>query len=79
MTTFTRVKTNKPKREKVGRPSINDEPMRRVNVMLDQQTIDKASDIGSGNLSAGLRIAVTKHRKTTKRLINEALLRDKGK
>lgn len=37
--------------------------MRRVNVMLDQVTIEKASDIGSGNLSAGLRIAVAKHRK----------------
>lgn len=37
--------------------------MRRVNVMLDQATIDKASEIGSGNLSAGLRIAVSKHRK----------------
>lgn len=37
--------------------------MRRVNVMLDQQTIEKASDIGSGNLSAGLRVAVSKYRK----------------
>lgn len=42
---------------------IDDEPMRRVNVMLDQGTIDKASDIGSGNLSAGLRIAVKKAKK----------------
>lgn len=35
--------------------------MRRVNVMLDQKTIEKASDIGSGNLSAGLRIAVEEY------------------
>lgn len=58
MTTCKSLKTNKPKREKVGRPSINDEPMRRVNVMLDEATIEKAGDIGSGNLSAGLRAAV---------------------
>jgi hypothetical protein len=57
------LKLNKRKREKAGRPPISDEPMRRVNVMLDQPTIDKASEIGSGNLSAGLRIAVTKHRR----------------
>jgi hypothetical protein len=37
--------------------------MRRVNVMLDQRTVDKASEIGSGNLSAGLRIAVKRFRK----------------
>ena len=41
--------------------------MRRVNVMLDEETIQKASEIGSGNLSAGLRIAVAKHRKPKKR------------
>ncbi len=63
MTTCKSLKTNKPKREKVGRPSINDEPMRRINVMLDEATIEKASDIGSGNLSAGLRIAVKKAKK----------------
>jgi len=32
--------------------------MRRVNVMLDPETIEKAGSIGSGNLSAGLRVAV---------------------
>lgn len=48
--------------------------MRRVNVMLDEDTVEKAGDIGSGNLSAGLRIAVsafpqkavTKPKKTAK-------------
>jgi hypothetical protein len=39
--------------------------MRRMNVMLDEATIEKASDIGSGNLSAGLRIAVKKAKKPT--------------
>jgi hypothetical protein len=39
--------------------------MRRVNVMLDQPTIEKASEIGSGNLSAGLRIAVASHKRKT--------------
>jgi len=37
--------------------------MRRVNVMLDDGTISKASKIGEGNLSAGLRIAVKAHRR----------------
>ena len=32
----------------------------RVNVSLDQATIDQARDIGDGNLSAGIRIAVAK-------------------
>jgi hypothetical protein len=62
------LKTNKrkpqqPDEPKIGRPPIADEPMRRVNVMLDQRTVDKASEIGSGNLSAGLRIAVKRFRK----------------
>lgn len=34
--------------------------MRRVNVMLDEETIQKASSIGGGNLSAGIRLAVAK-------------------
>ena len=42
-----------------GRNSINDEPMVRKNVMLDQQTVKKAQKIGEGNLSDGIRIAVT--------------------
>jgi hypothetical protein len=37
--------------------------MRRVNVMLDEKTIDDASDIGSGNLSSGIRRAVAGFRK----------------
>lgn len=32
----------------------------RVNVTLDQSTIDNAREIGDGNLSAGIRIAVAK-------------------
>lgn len=36
--------------------------MQRVNVALDEPTIKKAGEIGSGNLSAGLRIAVRKYR-----------------
>lgn len=55
-------KSSKKKPPKPGRPSINDAPMKRVNVMLDQETSDKASEIGSGNLSAGIRIAVKKYK-----------------
>ena len=32
--------------------------VRRVQVMLDEQTIDQARQIGGGNLSHGLRLAV---------------------
>jgi post-segregation antitoxin (ccd killing protein) len=31
---------------------------KRVNVTLDQQTIEAARKIGNGNVSAGIRIAV---------------------
>lgn len=60
---MTTSKSSRSKGSKPGRPPINDEPMRRVNVMLDDETVEKASGIGEGNLSAGLRIAVKKYRK----------------
>lgn len=52
------MKKDKPK---PGRPAlIAGAPMKRVNVMLDQKTVDKASDLGSGNVSSGIRIAVAR-------------------
>ena len=41
-----------------GRHTIADQPMLRKNVALDPDTIARAKEIGDGNLSAGLRIAV---------------------
>lgn len=56
---MTTSKSSKPKPPKRGRPPVvGDVPARRVNVTLDQTTVDRASDLGSGNLSAGLRMAV---------------------
>jgi len=51
------------KREGAGRKPIMDEAMTRVNVMLDEATINKAKAIGGGNLSEGLREAVRRIRK----------------
>lgn len=46
------------KRTGSGAKPLHGEPMRRVNVMLDTATINKALIIGVGSLSAGLREAV---------------------
>lgn len=51
------------KRDGAGAKPLHTEPMRRVNVMLDEETIAKAELIGDGNLSAGLRRAVKQIRK----------------
>jgi hypothetical protein len=48
------------KREGAGRPSIG---VRKVQLSLDDQTIDKGKNIGAGNLSLGVRIAVREHKK----------------
>lgn len=52
------------KREGAGRPSIG---VRKVKLTLDDETIDKGTDIGDGNLSLGVRIAVKEHQKKPKR------------
>jgi hypothetical protein len=41
-----------------GRPLIADQPIERVSVGIDAQTKDKARQIGEGNISKGIRIAV---------------------
>lgn len=48
------------KREGAGRPSIGG---RRVQLTLDDKTIDKGTNIGEGNLSLGVRIAVKDYNK----------------
>ena len=45
-----------------GPKPLYDAPMTRRNVMLDDETVDKARRIGAGNLSDGIRIAVRKVR-----------------
>ena len=52
------------KREGAGRPAIG---VRRVQLSLDDETIDKGKKIGDGNLSHGVRIAVKEHRTKPKR------------
>ena len=42
-------------KNKVGKPSIYTEPMERVNVMLDPETIAFYKLTGAGNLSEGIR------------------------
>lgn len=47
------------KRENAGRPTPDKaQSLKRKTVMLDDATVDKATGIGEGNLSAGIRIAV---------------------
>lgn len=45
-------------RENAGRNPIYGVPMRKVTIMLDPETIEKAKKLGDGELSAGLRKAV---------------------
>ena len=52
------------KREGAGRPAIG---VRKVQLTLDDETIDKGTDIGDGNLSRGVRIAVKEHGKKPRR------------
>jgi hypothetical protein len=51
------------KREGAGRPSTG---VRKVQLTLDDDTIDKGTDIGDGNLSLGVRIAVKEHKRKRK-------------
>lgn len=52
-------------KRKAGRPPTL-EGAQRVQVMLDQPTIDKGKRIGAGNLSLGIRRAVKKYVSTGK-------------
>ena len=52
--------THGGKREGAGRPSIG---VQKVQLTLDHETIDKGTDIGEGNLSRGVRIAVKNYKK----------------
>lgn len=53
-------KPTKNKKRGRGKPAFFDVPMRRKNVMLDEETITKALKLGNGNLSDGIRKAVAK-------------------
>lgn len=41
-----------------GRPPLGDETGFRVNVYLDNETVERAREIGGGNLSAGIKEAI---------------------
>ena len=47
------------RREGAGRPSTG---VRKVQLTLNDETINKGTDIGEGNLSRGVRIAVKEHK-----------------
>ena len=49
------MKTNKAIKKKVGKPTFYTQPMERVNVMLDPETIAFYKQAGGGNLSEGIR------------------------
>lgn len=46
------------KKSPIGRPTIFDEPMTRVNVTLSEQDLERARKIGNGNVSHGIRLAL---------------------
>ena len=56
--------THGGKREGAGRPPTG---VRKVQLTLDDKTIDKGTDIGEGNLSRGVRIAVKDYKGKTGR------------
>jgi hypothetical protein len=57
---MTRKKrTHGGKREGAGRPATG---VRKVQLTLDDETIDKGTDIGEGNLSHGVRVAVKEYK-----------------
>ena len=59
-----KTSTRGGKREGAGRPSIG---VRKVRLTLDDETIDKGTDIGEGNLSRGVRTAVKEYKKKPER------------
>jgi hypothetical protein len=52
------------KREGAGRPPIG---VHKVQLTLDDETIDKGTNIGEGNLSRGVRIAVKDYKRKSGR------------
>jgi len=53
--------THGGKRKGAGRPSIG---VRKVRLTLDDETINKGTAIGNGNLSKGVRTAVKEYKKS---------------
>ena len=72
MTQQTRKSTNMKPTKKIGPKHQLVNPMPR-NLMLTEEVIDKARRIGKGNLSAGVRKAVTEYPQdaTTARTIDD--------
>jgi hypothetical protein len=50
-------------KKRPGRPKLGKDGAIRVLVTLDQQTIDRASKLGGGNVSAGIRKALAQKSK----------------
>jgi len=46
---------NKKEKKGVGKPTLYKKAMKRVNVMLDEETIKFYTEQGKGNLSEGIR------------------------
>lgn len=60
---MTASKKSRKEKANPGRPTTYpDGAMFRVNVMLDALTVEKATALGCGNMSAGIRLAVKEHK-----------------
>lgn len=51
------------KRKGAGKPAFYAKPMKRRNVILDEETVKILTDLGEGNLSKGVRAAADPWRK----------------
>jgi hypothetical protein len=57
-------KSNKPDRKKaVGRPRFEEEVQKRRSISLSDRLADIAKEIGGGNVSEGIRLAIINYKK----------------
>ena len=49
------MKKNKKEKKGAGKPAFFSKPMKRINVMLDEETVKFYTEQGKGNLSEGIR------------------------
>lgn len=59
---MTRKRKHGGRRAGAGRPTLGAAKLKRVNVILGDEHIERAREIGKGNLSVGTRTAIEKHR-----------------
>lgn len=59
---MTRKRKHGGRRKGAGRPTLGAAKLKRINVMLGDEHIERGREIGGGNLSVGVRKAIEKHK-----------------